>query len=48
MPQVTDFASGFAICNITAHLKKSACLITERIFENTNVGSVCGLKLRYS
>lgn len=41
MLQVTDFASGFAICNVTVHLKKSACLITVKIFKDTNVGSVC-------
>lgn len=42
MLQVTGFVSGFAIFNITVHLKKSACLLTEGIlFKNTNVGSVC-------
>lgn len=49
MLQVTGFASGFAICNITVHLKNSVCLITEEILlKNTNVGNVCDLKRRYS
>lgn len=42
MLQVTGFVSGFAICNITVHLKRSACLVTEEVlFKNTNVGSAC-------
>jgi len=38
---VTGFVSRFAICSITVHLKKSACLSTEEIFlNNTAIGSV--------